>query len=236
MTESPLTLVKTMKTLQPASLALAVAAILTCGTASQAAPIFSQMTVPPTGEFYSDSQHGAGVLTADDFVLGGSDTIRSVFWQGANSPAGAPGPDSFRINIYADPIDGSSLIQSFSVGAANRSATGGTVGAGDILYNYSANLGGAGFFVTAGTRYWISIVNDAMVDPINDWTWAGSFSGSGRGSFNNGLTWFSQASQTNFVLDNASLPAAVPEPATLTLVCLGLVAIARARKHVMPHK
>jgi hypothetical protein len=74
-----------------------------------------------------------------------------------------------------------------------------------------------------------------MVNPIDDWTWAGSFTGSGRGSFNNGLTWFSQTSQTNFALDNADLAAAVPEPATLTLVGLGLIGMVRARrKHVIP--
>jgi hypothetical protein len=218
-----------MKTLLSASLILS--AILVSGTASQAAPIFIQMAVPPTAEFYSDSHHDGGTLTADDFVLGSSDSIRAVYWQGANSPAGAPGPDSFHINIYGDPLDSSSLIQSFSVGAANRTATGGTVGdGGDILYNYWANLGDTGFLAAAGTRYWISIVNDAIVDPINDWTWAGTFSGSGRGSFDNGLTWFSQDSQTNFTLDNAP----VPEPATLTLVGLGLVGILRARKRVLP--
>jgi hypothetical protein len=217
-----------MNILRSASLTLA--AILVCGTASHAAPIFTQMAVPPTAEFYSDSHHDAGTLTADDFMLGSSDTIRAVYWQGANSPAGAPGLDSFHINIYSDPLDTSSLIHSFSVGAANRTAAGGTVGdGGDILYNYWANLGDAGFAGAAGTRYWIAIVNDAIVDPINDWTWAGSFSGQGRGSFDNGRTWFAQDAQTNFILDNTT----VPEPATLTLVGLGLVGILRARKRVV---
>jgi hypothetical protein len=212
------------------SASLSLATVLLSGSAVEAAPIFVQMAVPPTAEFYSYSQGGSGVLTADDFVLGGSDTIRGVTWQGANSPSGAPGPDAFRILIYGDPIDPSSLLASFDVGAANRAEAGSTIGAGDILYNYWANLDG-GFAATAGTRYWISIVNTAPVDPIDLWTWAGTFAGSGRGSFTNGQTWFSQASQTNFTLDNAP----IPEPATLTLVALGLVGLVRARKHGARH-
>jgi hypothetical protein len=209
------------------SASLALAAILACSTVSQAAPIYAQMTAPVTGEFYSDSHHGGGELTADDFILGGTDTIRSVSWQGANSPAGAPGPDSFHINFYADPIDSASLIASFAVGSGFRFDSGSVVdGSGDILYNYSANLGGAGFLALAGTRYWISIVNDAIVDPINDWTWAGGFGGSSAGSFDNGATWFSQDASTNFALDDQP----VPEPATLTLVALGLVGRARTRR------
>jgi hypothetical protein len=208
------------------SVSLVFAAILSCATATQASPIFSQMTNPPTAAFISSPQ--GGVLSADDFVLGTSDTIRSVSWQGANGKIGAPGPDAFRINIYADPINGGSLLQSFTIGTANPTYAGGTDPFGDVLYNYTANLSG-GFFATAGTHYWISIVNDQIVaDPDNDaWSWAGSFSGAMAGSGDNGASWLITRGSANIALDNAP---AVPEPATFTLVALGLVGILRARK------
>jgi len=209
---------------------LALTTVLVMGSvmasAAEAAPVFVQMTVPPTAEYYSYSQPGSAVLTADDFVLGSSATIQAVTWQGANSPAGAPGPDAFRILFYTDPIDPSSLVASFDVGAANRSDSGSTIGAGDVLYNYWANLGGAGFSATAGTRYWISIQNDEVVTPIDYWTWAGGPNGSMAGSFSNGQTWFSQPGSTNFTLDSAP----IPEPATLSLVAIGLVGVIRARR------
>jgi hypothetical protein len=208
------------------SASLALATVLVVGSTSEAAPLFVQMTVPPTAEWYSYSQPGSAILSADDFVLGSTGTIQAVTWQGENSPAGAPGPDAFRILFYTDPINPASLVASFDVGAANRSEAGSTIGAGDVLYNYWANLGGAGFTATAGTRYWISIVNTEVVDPIDYWTWAGGPDGTMAGSFSNGQNWFSQPGSTNFTLDSAP----IPEPATLTLVALGLVGLVRARR------
>ncbi len=214
----------------PVSAALAFSAVLVCGTAAQASPLFTQMTTPPTQEFYSDSQLQGfgGVLAADDFTLGSSGTIRAVSWQGAYSPTGAPAlADSFHINIYADPI-GSTLLASFALGAdVNRSAAGGTVGAGDILYNYVAALDG-GFAATAGTHYWISIVNDAAFNFADAWTWAGGPNGSMRASVNNGVTWATTRGSTNFALDDQP----VPEPATLGLLSLGvgLIGVARGRR------
>jgi len=187
------------------------------------------MTVPPTAEFFSYSTLDS-TLTADDFVLDSTASILAVTWQGENGPGGAPGPDAFHINFYTGATTPATLVGSFSVGVANRSEAGFTIpDTGDLVYNYWANLGGAGFLATAGTRYWISIVNDAVVDPVDLWTWAGTFNGTGAGSFNGGTSWFTQDAAANFTLDAAPLP----EPATLGLVAFGLLGIVRARKVVV---
>jgi hypothetical protein len=215
------------------SASLALTGLLASGTTTEAAPVFVQMSLPPTAEFFSYSILD-GELTADDFVLGSTQTIRAITWQGENGPGGAPGPDAFHINFYTDSTGTpGSLVGSFNVGAANRSAAGFTIpDTGDLVYNYWANLGGPGFVATAGTRYWISIVNDALVDPADLWTWAGGFNGVGAGSLSNGASWFTQDASLNFALDAAPLP----EPATVSLVALGLIGIARARKQTLARK
>jgi hypothetical protein len=212
------------------SAALALTAWLACGTPAQAAPVFVQMTVPPTAEFFSYSTQDA-TLTADDFMLGSTTSILAVTWQGENGPGGAPGPDAFHILFYTGASTPTTLVGSFNVGAANRSEAGFTIAdTGDLVYNYWANLGGAGFLATAGTRYWISIVNDAVVDPVDLWTWAGGVNGLGAGSINGGASWFSQTAAPNFTLDAAP----IPEPATLGLVAFGLIGLVRARKVTTP--
>jgi hypothetical protein len=211
----------------PASVALAV--LLAFAATTQAAPIYSQMAPSPNAEFFADS-HDGGLLTADDFVLGSADTIRSVSWQGANGPAGPFQADAFRILFYAD-SGGTpgTLLGAFNVGAAFRVSTGTTFGDfGDALYTYEANLGGAGFAAAGGTRYWIAIINDA-IDPVATWSWAGTFVGTAAASFDNGASWVGQPdAATNFALDSST----VPEPATLSLLALGLIGLASARKRL----
>jgi hypothetical protein len=204
------------------SVSLAAGAILTSAAAAQAVPIYVQMSPSPDQEFLSDSHADAGDLTADNFSLAVGDTIKSVIWQGT-SGASAPGPDAFRILLYSDPIG--SPIASFNVGTAFRFDTGTAIN-GDELYSYEANLGGAGFTATAGTTYWISIVNDAITDPAHAWAWTGTFNGLAAGSFDNGASWFLQAGQTQFALGNDT----VPEPTTVSLVVLGLLGLVGARQ------
>lgn len=207
--------------------AAALAAILTASTA-HAAPIFTQSPAPTNG-FPSDLKGEA--LIADDFSIATADTARSVSWLGAYASSNtAPAVDDFEVRFYAD-MGGApgALLQTFDVGnSVNRTVAGSL--ATLTLYSYAADLG-SGFSIGAATPYWLVIVNDTTGDPDDAWYWGVQSPGNAHISLSGNPFVPTQnvTGATSFTLDNAPL-GAVPEPASVLLVGLGLATTALRRR------
>lgn len=199
--------------------------LLTVSTA-HAAPIFTQNAFNTA--FPSDREFDT--LFADDFSIAANDTARSVSWIGVYSPDNtAPAVDDFEIRFYADAAGApGALLQTFAVGNAVARTAVGTL-ATFTTYSYTADLG-AGFGINAGTAYWLVIANDTTGDNDN-WFWAAQTSaGNAHFSLNDGATWAPTLvdGAMVFTLDNAN--AAVPEPASLLLVGIGVAAALRRKR------
>ncbi|MGZ0018761.1 FxDxF family PEP-CTERM protein [Nitrosomonas sp. wSCUT-2] len=167
---------------------------------------------------------------ADNFVLGaGSNTFTGVSWSGSyyasNNPTAA---DNFVIRIFSDlgGIPDTNPIYSFNVGnAVNRIDSGIDDATWNIdIYNYSASVPST--TLTAGTTYWLSVVNDTS-GHTDDWLWENSqTSGSSAFRLGEGNGWNPHGTELAFQI------SAVPEPETyaMLLAGLGLLGFAARRK------
>jgi PEP-CTERM motif len=194
------------------------------------------------GTYYSDANNGLITASAEQFVLSaGASTLGGAAWWGGCSP----GPDcpaaSFVIGFFEDASgQPGSPIQIYSVGDASQTATGNLIGVvpgqsdGFTEYQYTATF--ADLALSPGVSYWFAIQNST---PDGTWGWETTGAGGGDGHaylipplwggppfdgppFNGYLP-----ADLAFNLTAPDETAPVPEPATLSLVGLGLLAGAR---------
>ena len=196
---------------------------------------------------YSCSNCPGSFETADRFVLNVADdtTVTDVHWLGMYFNASADQADSFEIRIYTDnpgnpglPTNVGTEIYLAAVGSGARVATGqavttggglgSSIMAGLPIFGYSAVLA-TPFEATAGTTYWISIVNTSAAG----WVWGLQEPADASGDYK----YIAQSTSGTPVFDSVypgrmafQLTGTVAEPMTLALFGLGLAGIGAVRR------
>jgi len=181
------------------------------------------------------SNYDGGLATdqqvADDFSLTGAATLTSLSWVGQYSAAQSAlaNPVDFRILFFADAggLPGNVPITTVDMSAAGT-PTGGSYDSSPWLA-YSIALPSLSF---SSGDFWISILEyDARTPSIggSQWLW-GRASRAGSSATRSGYadTWGRNTGDMAFTLEGTV--AGVPEPASLALCGLGILAVRSVRR------
>lgn len=190
------------------------------------------------GTYYADANFFY-TMDASTFTLAaGSSTIADATWWGGCAPTEVTCPaGDFTLSFYTD-VAGApgTLIQSYSVGDADQTLTGNSIGCsiGTCFdeYSYSASFGP--LTLTPGTTYFFAVGNNTGETDTWGQETADAFAPSGSHYQFDGTDWSPQLSTLAYELTG---PAAVPEPTSILLlgtVFLGIGAAFRRKFRAHP--
>ena len=206
-----------------------VVLVVVVAVQAQAAVIFDNGAPDEDVSWVSDFDFPNQV--ADDFSLTPlANTILDVHWWGIYFSTGTPGTDDFTIRIFEDNggVPKTDWYREFEVGDVGRVDTGiDELGIYDI-YQYETDIPATP--LTAGTTYWLSIVNDTAGDVDDNWYWGLSDDGGGNGASrgNDGEIWTTHARNVDVAFQLTG--NVVPEASTYLLFGLGTLGLMVWRK------
>ena len=190
--------------------------------------IYTQPSDGATGTLYASQNdtNGGGfgnfATLYDDFTLGPA-IVDDVHWTGGYFGGQPTTITAFTITFWSDNAGqpGVQLLSETIPGNANETFVGNEPSG--PIYTYSVDLS-IPFLATGGTQYWLSIVPDVGFPP--QWGWHTGTGGDGIAY----QDFFGSRFQVpvDFAFDLTG--AAVPEPASLALVGLGILALTAFRR------